>query len=90
MQQFSSVDRVSPVGQEMRLHLLDERTVVCRGVGVNDVEDAFARNDEAVAESLAFGRFECVFLVEPGGVLPFIVGLEVSDDVGLVCGGEDL
>ena len=41
----------------MRLHLLDERTVVCGGFVVNDVEDASTGNDKAVAETLAFGGF---------------------------------
>ena len=57
----------------MRFHLLNKRAVVCRGFVVNDVEDAFTGNDETVAETLAFGGFGGVFLVEPGRILPFVV-----------------
>ncbi len=60
--------------------------MVGRGVGVDDVEDTLAGDDEAVAEALAFGgvlaRFEF-------GVLAFVVAGEVADDVRVLGFGED-
>ncbi len=55
-------------------------------VGVDDVENAFARDDKAVAEALAFrGMFTWLEF----WVLAFVVASEVADDVRVSRLGEN-
>ena len=53
---------------------------------VDDVEDALARDDEAVAEALAFGG---VFTRLEFWILAFVVAGEIADDVRVLRLGED-
>lgn len=55
-------------------------------VWVHYVEDALARNDEAVAEALAFGG---VLTGLAFWVLAFIIAGEVTDDVRVLRFGEN-
>ena len=55
-------------------------------VGIDDVENAFARDDKAVAEALAF-RGEFTWL--EFWVLAFVVTSEVADDVRVSRLGEN-
>ena len=54
--------------------------------GVDNVENALARDDEAVAEALAFGG---VFTRLEFRILAFIVASEIADDVRVLRVGED-
>lgn len=53
---------------------------------VDDVEDALARDDEAVAEALAFGG---VLTRLEFWILAFVVASEVTDDVRVSRSGEN-
>ena len=70
----------------MLFHFFDQGGVVGCSVGVDDVEDALARDDEAVAEALAFGA---VFARLVSWILAFIVASEVADDIRILGLGED-
>lgn len=62
----------------MRFHFFEQSGVVGCSVWVDNVEDALARNDEAVAEALAFGS---VFTGLEFWVLAFIIAGKVTDDI---------
>ena len=81
-----------PESEEVLVEFVDGGAVVGDGVGVDDVEDSLARDDEAVAEALAFGGVDAGVEggVEPGGVLTRVVAGKVADDVGFIGGREDL
>ena len=71
---------VFPKGNEMFFHFLEQGAVVGRSIGVDNVEDALATDDEAVAEALsfrgAFTRLEVGVLI-----LASVVASEITDDV---------
>lgn len=70
----------------MLFHFFEHGGVVGCSVGVDDVEDALARNYEAVAEALAFrGVFTRLEL----WVLAFVVTSEITDDIRVLRLGEN-
>ena len=76
----------------MVFEFAEDGAIVLVGFWVDDIEDATFRDDENVAESLAFGRDDLTvffwreFLIQPGGVLSVIVGGMVGDDEAAFCG----
>lgn len=70
----------------MVFHFFEQGGVVGCSVGVDNVEDTLARNDEAVAEALAFGAVFAQFVF---WILAFIVASEVSDDIRVLRLGEN-
>ena len=60
--------------------------MVSDSIGVDDVEDALASDDEAVAESLAFRR---VLTRLELWILAFVVASKITDNVRVLRFGED-
>lgn len=67
-----------PEGDEVLFHFLKQGAVIGNSVRVDDVEDALARDDEAVAEALALGGMFTRFEFR---ILAFVVASEIADDV---------
>ena len=69
-----------PEGNEMLFHFVEQGAVVGCGIGVDDVEDALATDDETVTEALSFGgaftRFGLGILI-----LASVIAGEIADDV---------
>ena len=69
-----------PKGNEMFFHFLEQGAVIGCSIGVDDVEDALATDDEAVAKALSFRgaltRLEVGVLI-----LASVVASEITDDV---------
>ena len=67
-----------PESDEVLFHFLEQCGMVGSSVGVDNVEDTLASDDEAVAEALAFWR---VFAWLELWVLSFVVAGEVANNV---------
>ena len=69
-----------PEGNEMFFHFLEQGAVVGGSIGVDDIEDALATDDEAVTEALSFGG---AFTGLEVGVLILasVVASEIANDV---------
>ena len=77
----------------MGFQLLDCSAAVLGSCRVDNVEDAFFRDDQTVTKSLTFGCSERVSLAEPGimwaGILTFVVAMKVADYIGVFRFTED-
>lgn len=76
---FAGVVGEGPEVEEVGVHFLEEEAGVFGGVGVDDVVDAGAGDDEGVGEALTFGAF----FGWGQGVLAAVVGGHVADYVGV-------
>lgn len=69
-----------PKSNEMIFHFLEQGAVVGRSVGVDDVEDALATDDETVTEALSF-RSTFTGLELGVLILASVITGEITDDV---------